>query len=106
MNNFYYIDISLKLADEPEQLISVFFKSCLERSLINIFGEIGGHTTVDVLKFDAARARAIIRVPTEFYVKFRAATTLTGSFQDISCNFVVHKASPILLGLIETFLEY
>lgn len=61
---------------------------------------------MDVLKFDAARARAIVRVPSDFYVKFRAATTLTGQFQDIPCNFVVHKASPILLGLTETYLEY
>lgn len=105
MNEFYYLDISLKFADEPDQLLPVYFKSCLERSLIKIFGEIGGHTTVDILKFDATRERAIVRVPSDFYVKFRAATTLTGTFQDIPCNFVVHKASPILLGLIETFLE-
>ncbi|XP_001657995.2 ribonuclease P protein subunit p14 [Aedes aegypti] len=106
MNEYYYLDISLKLADEPDQLLPVYFKSCLERSLTKIFGEIGGQTTVDVLKFDAARARAIVRVPSDFYVKFRAATTLTGQFQDIPCNFIVHKASPILLGLTETYLEY
>lgn len=95
-----------KLADEPDQLLPVYFKSCLERSLARIFGEIGGQTTVDILKFDVLRARAIVRVPSDFYVKFRAATALTGEFQDIPCNFVVNKASPVLLGLVETHLEY
>lgn len=73
---------------------------------MKIFGEIGGLTTLDILKFDAVRARAIVRVPIDFYVKLRAAITLTGEFQDISCAFVVHKAAPLLLGLTESFLEF
>lgn len=106
MSEFYYLDISLKLASEPEQLLPVFFKSCLERSLVKIFGEIGGQTTVDLLKFDAGRARAIVRVPIGSYVKLRAAIALTGEFQDIPAHFVVHKAGPLLLGLVETHLEF
>ncbi|XP_055642887.1 ribonuclease P protein subunit p14-like isoform X6 [Toxorhynchites rutilus septentrionalis] len=105
MSKFYYLDVSLKLASEPEQLQPVYFKSCLERSLVKIFGEIGGLTTLDVLKFDAVRSRAIVRVPVEFYVKLRTAITLTGEFQDIDCAFVVNKAAPLLLGLTDSFLE-
>lgn len=106
MSEYYYLDVSLKLASEPEQLLAVFFKSSLERALSRIFGEIGGQTTVDLLKFDARRARAIVRVPANFYVKLRAAIALTGSFQDIPASFVVHKAGPLLLGLTETHLEF
>lgn len=106
MSNFYYLDVSLKLASDPDQLLAVFFKSCLERSLSRIFGEIGGQTTVDLLKFDPRRARAVIRVPAAFYVKLRSAIALTGSFQDIPASFVVHKAGPLLLGLLETHLEF
>lgn len=106
MSEFYYLDISLKLAAEPEQLLPVYFKSCLDQALVRIFGEIGGQTTVDVLKFDAKQARAIVRVPIDYYVKLRSAITLTGQFQDIPCSFVIHKASPLLLGLVETHLEF
>ncbi|XP_053698108.1 ribonuclease P protein subunit p14-like [Sabethes cyaneus] len=106
MSEFYYLDISLKLAAEPEQLLPVYFKSCLEQALVRIFGEIGGQTTVDILKFDTKQARAIIRVPTDFYVKLRSVISLIGQFQDIPCSFVVHKASPLLLGLVETNLEF
>lgn len=106
MSDYYYLDVSLKLASKPEQLLAVFFKSCLERSLTRIFGELGGLTTIDLLKFDSRRARAIIRVPANFYVKLRSAIALTGSFQDIPAAFVVHKAGPLLLGLVETHLEF
>ncbi|XP_055545362.1 uncharacterized protein LOC129730160 isoform X2 [Wyeomyia smithii] len=87
MNEFYYLDISLKLAAEPDQLLPVYFKSCLEQALVRIFGEIGGQTTVDLLKFDTKQARAIVRVPSNIYVKLRSAIALIGQFQDIPCSF-------------------
>lgn len=106
MSDYYYLDISLKFAASPEQLLPVYFKSCLDQALVRIFGEIGGQTTVDILKFDTKRARAIVRVPADFYVKLRSAITLIGQFQDIPCSFVILKAGPLLLGLVETHLEF
>lgn len=92
-----------KLASEAENLLPVYVKGCIDQSLHRIFGEIGGHTTVDVLKFDVKQNRLILRVPEQFYVKLRAALTLIDSFQGIPCYFHVQSASPVLLALIDTF---
>lgn len=94
---------SRKLASEADNLLPVYVKGCIEQSLHRIFGEIGGHTTVDVLKFDANRRRFILRVPEQFYVKLRAALTLIEKFQGIPCYFHVQSASGVLLALLDTF---
>jgi ribonuclease P protein subunit RPP14 len=83
-----------------------YFKAYIESSLKQIFGEIGGQTTVDVLKFDTTTHKAIIRVPTKYYVKVRTALCLIGSFSGISCYFKVNSASAVLLGLISTALNF
>lgn len=91
------------MASEAENLLAVYVKSCIEQSLHRIFGEIGGHTTVDVLKFDEKRHRLILRVPENFYVKLRAALTLIDQFQGIPCYFHVQSTSRVLLALVNTF---
>lgn len=68
-----------------------------------MFGEIGGHTTFDVLKFDEKRSRIILRVPESYYVKVRAALTLIDSFQGVPCQFHINSASPVLLALLDTY---
>lgn len=91
------------LASEPENFLPVYVKGCIEQSLARIFGEIGGQTTVDLLKFDAKRKRLILRIPDAFYVKLRAALTLIDTFQAISCCFHVNSVSSCLLALTDTF---
>lgn len=91
------------MASEAENLLPVYVKGCIEQSLHRVFGEIGGHTTVDVLKFDEKRHRLILRVRKEFYVKLRAALTLIDKFQGIPCYFYVQTTSPVLLSLVENF---
>lgn len=92
-----------KLASEAENLLPVYVKGCIEQSLHRVFGEIGGHTTVDVLKFDEKHHRFILRVPEQFYVKLRAALTLIDKFQGIPCYFHVQSASSVLLALLDSF---
>lgn len=87
---------------EPDQLLPVFLKGRIDQLLQTVFGEIGGRTTVDVLRFDAQERRAILRVPQVFYVKLRAALSLVPTFQDIPCCIKVHSASPVLLSLLDT----
>uniref|UniRef100_A0A182XHE8 CHCH domain-containing protein n=1 Tax=Anopheles quadriannulatus TaxID=34691 RepID=A0A182XHE8_ANOQN len=87
MSDYFYLDVEIKLAEEPNQLSALYLKGSIERSLTKVFGEIGGQTEVDLLKFDAQRKRIILRVPKEFYVKLRAAITLIGEFQGVPCNF-------------------
>lgn len=74
-----------KLDQEPDQLLPVYLKGRINQTLQSVFGEIGGHTSVDILKFDENRRRAILRIPDSSYVKLRAALTLVSTFQEISC---------------------
>lgn len=90
------------MAAEPNSLLPVFVKGCIEQTLHKIFGEIGGHTTVDILKFDDKRRRLILRVPEKDYVKVRATLTLIETFQNIPCYFYVRSATPVLIALIDT----
>lgn len=92
--------ISRELDQQPDQLLPVFFKGRIEQVLNTVFGEIGGHITVDVLKFNVKTRRAILRVPDDHYVKLRSALTLVATFQDIPCCYKVHSASPVLLSLL------
>lgn len=102
--NSFVLYISRELDEQPDQLLPVFFKGRIEQVLQTVFGEIGGHTTVDVLKFNEKTRRSILRVPDNDYVKLRAALTLAATFQDIPCCFKVHSASPVLLSLLNTHL--
>lgn len=83
-------------------MLPVFVKGSIEQSLHKIFGEIGGHTTVDLLKYEENRHRLILRVPEKFYVKLRAALTLVNSFQGVPCRFHVNSVSAVLLALLDT----
>lgn len=94
--------ICRKLESESSSVLPVFVKGSVEQSLHKIFGEIGGHTTVDLLKYDSKRQRAILRVPEFFYVKLRAALTLINSFQGVPCRFHVNSVSAVLLALLDT----
>ncbi|XP_058130587.1 ribonuclease P protein subunit p14 [Anopheles ziemanni] len=106
MTEYFYFDIEIKLAKEPDQLIATKVKSRIQGSLNEVFGEIGGQTELDLLKFDPKRRRIILRVPQAFYVKLRAAITFIAEFQGVPCNFLVRKASPVLLSLAETHLQF
>lgn len=80
-------------------LTPAYFQGSIENSLVDFFGEIGGQTELELLKFDASQKRGIIKVPKDFSKQTRAAITLIGRFQDIPCHFEVLKTSeePIVL---------
>ncbi|XP_059610532.1 uncharacterized protein LOC132257580 [Phlebotomus argentipes] len=101
MSAFVYLDVSLHLKTIPrEPILPVFLKGGIITSLEEVFGEIGGCTTVDVLKFNPETLKVILRVPKEDYVKVRTALTLIATFQGIPCRFHVNCASPLLLSLV------
>uniref|UniRef100_A0A182K2T4 Uncharacterized protein n=1 Tax=Anopheles christyi TaxID=43041 RepID=A0A182K2T4_9DIPT len=106
MSDYLYFDVEIKLAGNPNQLSALYLKASIDKSLTKVFGEIGGQTEVDLLKFDQKRRRIILRVPKEFYVKLRAAITLIGEFQGVPCYFQVKKVSALLLTLVETHLDF
>lgn len=95
------LHIILRILDKkPDQFLATYVKGRIEQNLHSIFGEIGGHTIVDIIKFDQNNRRFILRVPARDYVKLRSALTLTAAFQSILCCFRVHSASPLLLTLL------
>ncbi|XP_055700434.1 ribonuclease P protein subunit p14 [Phlebotomus papatasi] len=101
MSAYIYLDVSLQLSTIPrDPIVPVFFKGGILTSLEEVFGEIGGCTTVDVLRFDPKTLKAILRVPKEDYVKVRTALTLISAFQEIPCRFHVNSVSPLLLSLV------
>lgn len=96
-----------KLQSRPEEeLLPVFVRGAIVQSLKTVFGEIGGETELDLLTFDVIRQKGILRVPTNFLVKTRAALTLIAEFQGIPAIFQVNKASPQLASLTETFIDF
>lgn len=102
MSGYFYLDISIILSEKTDSVHPIFIKGGIEQSLRSVFGEIGGQTKVDILKFDRKNYRGIIRIPAKYYVKTRAAVTLISQFQDINCHFKVNAASQVLFSLIDS----
>ncbi|XP_013106981.2 uncharacterized protein LOC106086740 [Stomoxys calcitrans] len=94
MSNFVYLDVELKLRDDTSAVLtSAYFQGSIESSLLDFFGEIGGQTELELIEFDVAKKRGILKVPKEYTPQTRAAITLIGRFQEIPCHFAVLKAS-------------
>ncbi|SPP80953.1 uncharacterized protein LOC117582873 [Drosophila guanche] len=94
MTDSQYLDVKLKLRDtESVVLTPGYLSGCILNSLDNLFGEIGGRTSLDIVKFSAADRRLILRVPQEFVERARIAVTLIGHYQEVPCHFQVLKTS-------------
>jgi RNase P/RNase MRP subunit POP5 len=89
-----------KFAEEPEDISSVFIKGALISSLSAIFGEIGGFTEVELLKFDENRKRGILKASVDYEIKLRTALTLIKDYQGIPAAFQVNQVSHQLPALI------
>lgn len=89
-----------KFPNEVEKLRPIFIKSRIIQSLHLFFGEIGGHFSFDILKFQEENYRCILRIRKNSYIELRTALTTISSFQGINCSFHVISISNILLGLI------
>lgn len=84
-----------------ENLRPVYIKGHIIQFLHKLFGEIGGHFTTDILKFDERQNHLILRVPKHSYVQLRAALTAINSFQGVQCCFYVNSVSTVLLSLLD-----
>lgn len=83
-----------KLREESTAVLTpVYFQGSIEKSLSDFFGEIGGQTELELLKFDVTQKRGILKVPKDYSSKTRAAITLIGRYQDIPCHFAILKTS-------------
>ncbi|XP_011211560.1 PREDICTED: uncharacterized protein LOC108977576 [Bactrocera latifrons] len=94
MTNYFHLDVELKLRDEDKAVVTpAYFLGSIEESLQSFFGEIGGQTDLQLIKFDKNQKRAILRVHEEFVTRTRSAITLIGHFQDIPCHFIIRNTS-------------
>ncbi|KAI8046926.1 hypothetical protein M5D96_003146, partial [Drosophila gunungcola] len=74
-------------------LTPVFLCGCIVNSLTNIFGEIGGQTTLEIVKFSSTEKRSIFRVSEDFLERARIAISLIGYYQQVPCHFQVLSTS-------------
>lgn len=61
---------------------------------------------MDLLKYNQAERRGIVRVPKSHYIKLRSSLTLRGTYEAVNCAYRIHKVSPLLLGLIGDSRSY
>ncbi|XP_052847979.1 uncharacterized protein LOC128259554 [Drosophila gunungcola] len=94
MSGYQYLDVKLKLRNpDSVTLTPVFLCGCIVNSLTNIFGEIGGQTTLEIVKFSSTEKRSIFRVSEDFLERARIAISLIGYYQQVPCHFQVLSTS-------------
>ncbi|KAF4524099.1 hypothetical protein B566_EDAN007682 [Ephemera danica] len=100
-SNFWYIDVSLAFSDQWRKNLDIaHFKMQIIKAMKQLFGELGAAIPVDVMKYNQATGRAVLRCPTKNYVKLRSSLTLVSAFEGQKCVFKIHKASPSIISLL------
>ncbi|XP_070522618.1 ribonuclease P protein subunit p14 isoform X2 [Cardiocondyla obscurior] len=95
----YYLDVSLEIPSDLDSTISpVSLKKNILEAVQSLFGEEGAKSPVDILKFDPARKRFILRCLSNNYVRLRASLTVCTAYEGKTCIYTVHRASPNLLS--------
>ncbi|XP_064090664.1 ribonuclease P protein subunit p14-like [Macrobrachium nipponense] len=100
----WYLDIEMDYGSDLDLLMAVdILKFFMLSAVKTMFGEVAASSTLDILKFDEEERRAIVRVPSENYAKFRAALTMCSAVRldkDVfPFIFTIKQASSCLLSL-------
>jgi len=74
--------------------------------LASIFGEIGGQTILEIVKFSSSQKRSILRVPENVLDRVRVAIALIGYYQEVPCHFQVLSTSRKPLDFEESPEEF
>ncbi|KAJ9599245.1 hypothetical protein L9F63_010247 [Diploptera punctata] len=85
MAEYYYLDVSIEIEEGKREISAVYFKNHIIQALKTLFGEVGASINVDILKYQSATKRAILRCPSDSYVKLLSSLTLSSSFNGIAC---------------------
>ncbi|XP_017967292.1 uncharacterized protein LOC108659070 [Drosophila navojoa] len=105
MIGYHYFDVRLKFRDfDKVELTPIYFRGCVLNSLEKFFGEIGGKTSLDIVKFSVEQRRVVFRVPEEFYKRTHTVITLIGHYQEVPCHFQVLKTSKTPLDFEKYFI--
>ncbi|XP_017055807.1 uncharacterized protein LOC108097788 [Drosophila ficusphila] len=107
MSGYQYLDVKLKLRDpDSVTLTPVFLLGCVCNSLTSIFGEIGGQTPLEIVKFSSGQKRYIFRVTEDFLERVRIAISLIGYYQEVPCHFQVLNTSRKALDFEDSEEEF
>lgn len=88
------------------EITAAFIKKNILEAVNQLFGEVGTAVNIDLLKYNSTNTRVIIRVPESHYLKLRSSLTLASKYEGQNCVYKVHKASPLLLGLLGDSRNY
>nr|XP_018917091.1 PREDICTED: ribonuclease P protein subunit p14 isoform X2 [Bemisia tabaci] len=104
----YYLDVSLKFEVLPKhsEISAVDFKHHVMKTVKILFGQVGINEFIELLSYDTVNHRGIFVCSREFYVKFRAALSLTKKFEGFNCSYLVNKVSPSALSLLSNSRTY
>lgn len=104
--NLLFCPFCRKVQRDTKELIPAFIKGAIVQSSLILFGQVGGQSNIDLLRFDETKQTGIVRVPLKLALKTRAAITSVSSFQGTSAVFKVDKSSELLSSLVESFVEF
>ncbi|XP_072162382.1 ribonuclease P protein subunit p14 isoform X3 [Bemisia tabaci] len=88
------------------EISAVDFKHHVMKSVKILFGQVGINEFIELLSYDTVNHRGIFVCSREFYVKFRAAISLTKKFEGFNCSYLVNKVSPNALSLLSNSRTY
>lgn len=78
-----------------------FFRGCVLNHIERFFGEIGGQTSLEIIRFSVSQRRCVFRVPKQFSERTRATIALIGRYQDVPCHIRVLNTSDKPLDFIK-----
>jgi RNase P/RNase MRP subunit POP5 len=70
-----------------------------QANLFVFFFKVGAAIRVDILKYNASTRRAILKCPSDDFVKVRSALITVTEFSKAECYFKVHRVAASLLSL-------
>ncbi|XP_066601538.1 ribonuclease P protein subunit p14 [Prorops nasuta] len=103
----HYLDVSLELPENPKRKVAlIFLKKNIIQAVKILFGEERAKSVVDILRYNSAERRFILRCGSDNYVQLRAALTAAIEYENEPCIYIVHRASPNLLSLTADSRSY
>ncbi|XP_043665484.1 ribonuclease P protein subunit p14 [Vespula pensylvanica] len=103
----YYLDVSLELTDSSNiEIGHVYLKKNILQAVKQLFGEEGAKSMIDILKYNIAERRFVLRCNNDFYIQLRASLTVARQFEGKPCVYHVHRASSNLLSFVGDSRNY
>lgn len=80
------------------EITPVYLKKNILEAVRQLCGEEGAKSPIDILKFNSAKRRFVLRCPSNAYIRLRASLTLATKYESETCVYTIHRASRNLLS--------